>query len=130
MIYADNAATTQLDNDALQAMLPFLQEKYGNISQPYSFSRSSKKDQADLLLLLLIDNVSGQGGAFQLSVFEKRYTSSTHTQLLKLAALALCTQPVARSTQQCNIDARPCHWSRSSWMRQGTAHAASLCFFL
>ncbi len=43
MIYADNAATTKLDDDALNAMLPFLRDQYGNASQPYSFSRSVKK---------------------------------------------------------------------------------------
>ena len=43
MIYADNAATTKLDEDALNAMLPFLRENYGNASQSYSFSRSSRK---------------------------------------------------------------------------------------
>lgn len=42
MIYADNAATTQLDIDAYEAMRPFLFEEYGNISQPYSFSRKAK----------------------------------------------------------------------------------------
>ena len=43
MIYADNAATTQLAPEALAAMMPFLQNEYGNVSQPYSFSRSAKK---------------------------------------------------------------------------------------
>lgn len=42
MIYADNAATTKLDIDAFEAMKPFLLENYGNASQPYSFSRTSK----------------------------------------------------------------------------------------
>lgn len=42
-IYADNAATTKLDKDAFNAMLPWLQEEYGNASQPYSFARKSKK---------------------------------------------------------------------------------------
>ena len=42
MIYADNAATTQLDNDALAAMLPFLQGEYANASEPYSFARTTK----------------------------------------------------------------------------------------
>ncbi|HOO25568.1 MAG TPA: cysteine desulfurase family protein [Clostridiales bacterium] len=41
--YADNAATTKLDPKAFEAMLPFLLEEYGNASQPYSFSRSSKE---------------------------------------------------------------------------------------
>ena len=43
LIYADNAATTQLDIEAYEAMTPFLLEQYANPSQPYSFSRSSKK---------------------------------------------------------------------------------------
>lgn len=43
MIYADNAATTRLDQEALAAMMPFLQTEYGNVSQPYSFARSVKK---------------------------------------------------------------------------------------
>ena len=42
-IYADNAATTKLDSDALRAMLPWLQDEYGNASQPYAFSRKSKQ---------------------------------------------------------------------------------------
>ena len=43
MVYADNAATTKLDLDAYEAMKPWLLEEYGNASQLYSFSRSSKK---------------------------------------------------------------------------------------
>lgn len=43
MIYADNAATTQLAPEALAAMMPYLQNEYGNASQPYSFARSAKK---------------------------------------------------------------------------------------
>lgn len=43
MIYADNAATTQLDRDAFEAMRSFLCEDYGNASQPYSFATAGKK---------------------------------------------------------------------------------------
>lgn len=43
MIYADNAATTQLDIDAFERMKQFLLNDYGNASQPYSFSRAAKK---------------------------------------------------------------------------------------
>lgn len=47
MVYADNAATTKLDKDALAAMLPWLQDEYGNASQPYSFARKPKKALTD-----------------------------------------------------------------------------------
>lgn len=42
-IYADNAATTRLSSKALEKMLPYLENEYGNASQLYSFARSSKK---------------------------------------------------------------------------------------
>ena len=43
MIYADNAATTKLDSDALETAMPFLTGEYGNASQPYFFAKSAKK---------------------------------------------------------------------------------------
>lgn len=43
MHYYDNAATTKLDKAAFEEMKTYLLEEYGNASQPYSFSRSSKK---------------------------------------------------------------------------------------
>ena len=43
VIYADNAATTKLDEAAFDAMKPFLLEEYGNPSQPYSLSRAPKQ---------------------------------------------------------------------------------------
>lgn len=42
-IYADNAATTALDESAYEAMKPYLLSEYGNASQPYSFARQPKK---------------------------------------------------------------------------------------
>lgn len=42
-VYADNAATTQVDKNAVDAMMPYLLEEYGNASQPYAFSRVAKK---------------------------------------------------------------------------------------
>ena len=46
-IYADNAATTRLAPEALEAMMPYLTDEYGNPSSLYSFSRSAKKALAD-----------------------------------------------------------------------------------
>lgn len=41
MIYFDNAATTKLREEALEAMLPFLKEEYGNPSGVYALARSA-----------------------------------------------------------------------------------------
>ncbi len=48
IIYMDNAATTRVSKDVLDAMLPYFQENYGNPSAVYSFADQSKKavDQA------------------------------------------------------------------------------------
>ncbi len=47
MIYADNAATTQLNRNAFEAMTPWLLDEYGNVSQPYAFARKPKKALAE-----------------------------------------------------------------------------------
>lgn len=41
-IYFDNAATTSLDPQVLEAMLPFLSEKFGNPSSIYSYGRETR----------------------------------------------------------------------------------------
>src|SRR5215469_3832154 len=43
MIYFDNNATTRVDPEVLQQMLPFLQEQYGNPSSAYSFGKRAAK---------------------------------------------------------------------------------------
>jgi cysteine desulfurase len=42
-IYFDNAATTPLDPQVLQAMMPFLKEKYGNASSLHSFGQETRR---------------------------------------------------------------------------------------
>ena len=41
-IYFDNAATTSLDPEVLEAMMPYLTEKFGNPSSIYSYGRESR----------------------------------------------------------------------------------------
>jgi cysteine desulfurase len=41
-IYFDNAATTSLDPEVLESMMPFLTEKFGNPSSVYSYGRETK----------------------------------------------------------------------------------------
>src|SRR5579871_6492988 len=41
-IYFDNAATTTLDPNVLESMMPYLTEKFGNPSSIYSYGRESR----------------------------------------------------------------------------------------
>lgn len=41
-IYLDNAATTPLDKEVLEAMMPYLTEKFGNPSSIYSYGRETR----------------------------------------------------------------------------------------
>ena len=43
IIYADNAATTKLSGTALEAMMPYLKEEYGNPSSLYAFGQKAKE---------------------------------------------------------------------------------------
>jgi len=43
VIYADNAATTKISKRALEKMLPYLQEQYGNASSQYSLGTKAKR---------------------------------------------------------------------------------------
>lgn len=44
MIYLDNAATTKVSKEAMEAMMPFLQGQYGNPSSIYGFSDTCRKE--------------------------------------------------------------------------------------
>ena len=43
MIYLDNAASTQIHDDVLDSMLPFLKEQYGNPSSIHRYGRLTRK---------------------------------------------------------------------------------------
>lgn len=43
LIYADNAATTKIDDAVLEGMLPWLKDGYGNASSLYSLGMASRK---------------------------------------------------------------------------------------
>ena len=41
-VYLDNAATTPMDPEVLEAMLPFMTENFGNPSSTHAFGRKTK----------------------------------------------------------------------------------------
>ena len=43
MIYADNAATTKMSRTAVEAMLPCIEEFWGNASSLYGFGQKAKE---------------------------------------------------------------------------------------
>ena len=47
MIYADNASTTKMSKTAINAMLPFLEEQYGNPSSLHSIGQIAAEALAD-----------------------------------------------------------------------------------
>ena len=70
MIYFDNNATTQIDREVLDAMIPYLQEEYGNPSSIYSFGKEIKekmngarKNVAELLNANLNNLIFTGGGS-------------------------------------------------------------------
>ena len=56
MIYLDNAASTQVHDDVLQSMLPYLKEQYGNASSIHRYGRMARKavEKARKQIALLI----------------------------------------------------------------------------
>ncbi len=43
MIYVDNAATTKIEEEVVEEMIPFLKEEYGNPSSIYTLGRTARK---------------------------------------------------------------------------------------
>ena len=58
-IYADHAATTALSPAAYEAMLPWLQDKYGNPSTLYSLARDPRKAVTRIENLLYSKQMKG-----------------------------------------------------------------------
>lgn len=50
-IYADNAATSKLSSQALEAMISYLSEEYANPSQLYAFAKRPKTHSKNLVRL-------------------------------------------------------------------------------
>lgn len=64
VIYFDNAATTRIDDEVLQSMMPFLKESYGNSSSIHSLGKAAK-----VLLEDARDTIAGFIGANPKEIF-------------------------------------------------------------
>ena len=62
MIYLDNAASTQIHEDVLESMLPYLKEQYGNASSIHRYGRLARKaiEKARKQIALLINADSSE----------------------------------------------------------------------
>ena len=76
-IYFDNAATTALDPDVLDTMMPYLTEKFGNPSSIYSYGRETKMaiEQARKTVARLLNAKPGE------IFFTSGGTESTNTAI-------------------------------------------------
>ena len=70
-IYLDNAATTCLDNRVLDAMMPFMQNNYGNASSLHSFGTQSKQ---------VLDNARDDLASFMGANANEIYFTSSGTE--------------------------------------------------
>lgn len=86
-IYADNAATTRLDSLALDAMLPWLRDEYGNASQPYAFAREPKKALAEARA-----DIAGCIGAFPEEIFFTSGGTESDNWVIKSSALSFTSK--------------------------------------
>ena len=58
LIYLDNAATTPVKQEVLDAMLPYFTEKFGNPSSVYSFS-AANKEVVEANRQIIADSIGG-----------------------------------------------------------------------
>ena len=82
-VYADNAATTKPSQKAIDAMLPFLYEEYGNPSSVYSLGMRAAK-----AILKARENVAAAIGARPQEIYFTSGGSEADNQALRSAALS------------------------------------------
>ena len=82
-IYADNAATTAVSQHALEAMLPFFTEVYGNPSSLYEVGQRAKEALEDAR-----KRIAAQLGALPAEIYFTSGGSEADNQAIFTAALA------------------------------------------
>jgi len=94
-IYFDNAATTALDNEVLNAMMPFLTEKFGNPSSVYSYGRETKMaiEQARKSVAKILNTTPGE------IFFTSGGTESSNTAIHAAVKDLGCTHIISSSIE-------------------------------
>jgi len=93
-IYLDNAATTTLDPEVLDAMMPFLTEKFGNPSSIYSYGRETKMaiEQARKSVAKILNAQPGE--IFFTSGGTESTNTAIHAAIRDLGCRHIITSPV------------------------------------
>ena len=119
-IYADNAATTQLDPQAFEAMIPWLRDEYGNASQPYSFSRKPKRQSLKQELSLQNASMQTPRRSILLQEVLKAITGLSKALrfqipvIMRQSPLKSNTMPCCIHVKQLNASAIPLHICRQT----------------
>ena len=95
MIYLDNAASTQIHEDVLEAMLPYLKEQYGNPSSIHRYGRLANKaiEKARKQIAMLINADSSE------ILLTSGGTESNNTALYGIAKKKPCSQIITSSIE-------------------------------
>ena len=95
MIYLDNAASTQIHDDVLEAMLPYLKEQYGNPSSIHRYGRLANKaiEKARKQIAVLINADPSE------ILFTSGGTESNNTALYGIAAKKPRSQIITSSIE-------------------------------
>lgn len=113
MIYLDNAASTQIHQDVLDAMLPYLKEEYGNPSSLHRHGRSARRAvrQAREQIALLINADPSEilitsGGTESNNTALLGITSSATTTAAATTTVAATTASVDRADSSMNDNSK------------------------
>ena len=95
MIYLDNAASTQIHDDVLETMLPYLKEQYGNPSSIHRYGRLANKaiEKARKQIAMLINADPAE------ILFTSGGTESNNTALYGIAAKKPHSQIITSSIE-------------------------------
>lgn len=103
-VYFDNAATTAIDEEVLEAMMPYLKEHFGNPSTQYSFGRDTRAavEDARKTIAQLINATPGE------IIFTSGATEANNTAIkgavLYLGVERIITSPIEHHCVEYSVD--------------------------